>query len=68
MSSKASRWIAAAAAIVLVLLHLDFWRVQRPVLYFDWLPEEVAYRLLWMLLAWVYMLFFCTFVWREDDS
>ncbi len=68
MKTSVSRWVALVTAALLLLLHLDFWREQRPVIYFDWLPEEIAYRLCWMMLAWAYMLFFCRYVWREDDS
>lgn len=52
--------------LLLLILHLDFWRPQRLVLYFGWLPEEMAYRLLWMLLAWLYLLYFTARVWREE--
>lgn len=45
--------------LTLVALHLDFWRVQRVELYFGWLPEELAWRLAWTLLAWVFLLWFC---------
>jgi hypothetical protein len=36
-------------------------------LWFGWLPEEALYRLAWMLLAWLYLLWFCTQVWREES-
>jgi len=49
---------------VLLLLHLDFWRAQRVVIYFGWMPEELLYRLGWILLAWLYLLFVCGWVWR----
>ena len=42
---------------MLMVLHLDSWRDQRVVLYFGWLPEEVVYRLCWVALVWVYLLF-----------
>jgi hypothetical protein len=56
-------WILAA---ILMLLHLDFWRPQRPVVYFGWLPEEMAYRLGWMLLAWAYLEWFTRKVWSGE--
>lgn len=62
-----SRWIAWIGLAVLVALHLDFWRPQRDVLYFGWLPEDMAYRWVWMLLAWAYLIYFTRFVWTEDD-
>ena len=58
-------WIGLAA---LFALHLDFWRPQRPLLYFGWLPEEMAYRLAWMLLAWIYLLYFTRFVWTSEED
>lgn len=57
---------AVAGLALLVALHLDFWREQRPVLYFGWLPEEMAWRLLWIFAAWLYLLYFTTRVWREE--
>ena len=51
-----------AGAAALVLLHLDFWRPQRAILYFGWLPEEMAYRLVWVFLAWLYLLAFTTYL------
>ncbi|MCB1036941.1 MAG: hypothetical protein KDD47_24150 [Acidobacteria bacterium] len=61
------KWIAWIGLVVLIVLHLDFWRPQRAVLYFGWLPEDMAYRLGWMLLAWAYLIFFTRSVWREED-
>jgi hypothetical protein len=58
--------IAWAWGIVLLVLHVDFWRPQRAALHFGWLPEELLYRLGWMLLAWLYLLFFCGRVWRGE--
>ena len=52
--------------LLLIGLHLDFWREQRPVLYFGWIPEDMAYRLAWMVLAWLYLMYFTRYVWRED--
>ena len=52
--------------LLLIALHLDFWREQRPVLYLGWIPEDMAYRLVWMVLAWIYLLYFTRYVWRED--
>ena len=60
------RFLAWGGFLLLIGLHLDFWREQRPVLYFGWIPEDMAYRLLWMGLAWLYLVYFTTYVWRED--
>ena len=58
-------WIAFAA---LVVLHLDFWRGPRPGLVFGWLPEDMAYRLLWMAGAFAYLLFFTARVWGDESA
>ena len=68
LKPKTTHWIAWISALVLVVLHLDFWRDQRPVLYWNWLPEELLFRIVWLLLAWAFLLFFCRFVWRGDDA
>ena len=60
--------IAAAGFLVLVLLHLDFWRPQRPRLLLGWLPEELAYRIAFIVLAWIYILWICQWIWREEDA
>ena len=53
---------------VLLVLHLDFWRTQRVAVHLGWVPEELAYRLLWILCAWLYLLFVCGFVWRREEE
>jgi len=68
MRHSTALWIAALAVIALSLAHLDFWRESRAVLWFGWLPEELAYRVGWMLLAWGVMLFITRFVWREPTG
>ena len=61
------RYVAWAGFLLLIFLHLDvFWRQPSPDLYFGWIPEEMAYRLVWMVLAWLYLMYFTRFVWRED--
>ena len=56
--------------LVLLALHLDFWRGARDAVWLGWIPEELAYRLGWMLLALVYLLYFCRCVWApaEDEA
>lgn len=53
---------------VLFLLHFDFWRPQRVVLYLGWVPEELAYRLVWVGLATAYLAYFCRFCWRPPSA
>ena len=61
-------WIAVFGFLLLVALHLDFWRPQRLVFHLGWLPEELAYRIVYLLLAWLYMLWICGLVWREEGE
>ena len=55
-------WLGFA---LLLALHFDFWRAQRPTLHFGWVPEELLWRLGWMALAWVYLLFVLRFLWTD---
>jgi hypothetical protein len=63
---RAHRILLWAGFCVLLLLHLDFWRPQRVVLHFGWVPEELLYRVSWMVLAWIYLLYVCARHWREE--
>jgi hypothetical protein len=60
VSPRARRVAAWIGFLVLLALHLDFWRPQRVRLWAGWLPEELAWRLGWMALAWAYLLFVCS--------
>lgn len=62
------RAVAWGGFALLLFLHHDFWRPQRAVLHFGWLPEELAWRLGFVVLCVAYLVFFCRFVWREDDA
>ena len=33
-----------------------------------WLPTELAYRIAWMVLAWLYLLYFTARVWRDEEA
>jgi hypothetical protein len=69
MKARRGVTIAAWAGFLgLVALHLDWWRPQRARLWLGWIPEELAWRLLWMALATAYLFFFCARVWRADES
>ncbi len=59
--------VAWIGAIVLFALHLDFWRGPRPELVFGFVPEELMYRVVWMLGAVAYLWFFTARVWRGDE-
>ena len=60
--------VASIFFAVLLLLHLDFWRPQRPHLWFGWLPEELAVRIGAILLSWLLMLWVCSRVWVEEEE
>jgi hypothetical protein len=60
--------IAWALGLLLLALHLDFWRPQRAELWFGWVPEELLWRLVWMLLAFLYLAWFCSRVWTSAEE
>ena len=66
MSPQHNRWFAILSALALLGLHLDFWRPQRAILYGGWMPEELAYRLIWMLLATAWIAWFCQRIWVDE--
>ena len=63
---RLQRWIGWGGFVLLLALHLDFWRPQRVVIWFGWMPEELLYRLVWMALAWIYLVYVCTVHWRDE--
>ena len=65
--TRTDKVLAGLGLTVLIVLHLDFWRTSTTTLYGGWLPEELAYRLVWMLLAGLYLGFFCARIWRDED-
>ena len=54
--------------LALLALHLDFWRPKRVEIYAGWLPEELLYRIVWMGLAWLYLLYFTAKVWPDEEQ
>ncbi len=68
MTTSRDRLIAWVGLLVLLVLHVDFWRSARPDLYFGWLPEELAYRMVWMVFAWLYLMFFTSRIWRTEGD
>lgn len=68
MSHRTANALAWAGGLALVVLHLDFWRPQRAVLHLGWVPEELLWRVGWMVLAGLYVLWLCAAVWREEDG
>ena len=57
------RWAAWAGFLALLALHLGPWRPAGGRAWLGWIPGELAWRLAWMLLAWLYLVFFCARVW-----
>ena len=71
MKPRANGWIVWGGLAVLLVLHLDFWRPQRAVLWFGWVPEDLLYRFAWMALAWAYLMYVCARAWiggEEEDA
>ncbi|MFT4540541.1 MAG: hypothetical protein ACI841_001285 [Planctomycetota bacterium] len=60
--------IALGSALVLLALHLDFWRPQRLEVWFGWIPEELLWRLAWMALAVFWILYASRYVWVTRDG
>ena len=58
-------WILGLA---LVALHLDFWRPKRDVLWFGFLPEELTWRLGWLVLAIAYLIWLTVAVWKPRED
>ncbi|MEM6568751.1 MAG: hypothetical protein AAF957_10095 [Planctomycetota bacterium] len=68
MSSRTRLLLAWTGGIALTVLHLAPWFEPRPRLVLGVLPEELAYRLGWMVLAFAYLVWFTASVWREEDG
>ena len=68
MKRQVSAAIAWIALLLLVVTHMDFWRPQEVSLVAGWLPFELAYRIVWLLAAWLYMVFLCRLLWPEERS
>ncbi len=68
MTRRTALVVSTFGSLLVVVLHLDFWRPRGGLLLWGWLPEELAYRVAVLLLAWAVMLFICGRVWREDEA
>ena len=66
--SRPVRAVAWIGFVALVVLHLDFWRTRGSGIWFGWMPEDLAWRLGWIVLAIGYLFFFTAFVWREKEG
>ncbi len=67
MPTTLTKTIAWAGALALLGLHLDFWRDRGTALLMGWMPQELAWRMGWMLLSTLYLIWFCRAVWVEED-
>lgn len=63
-----TRTLAWLGFLALLVLHLDFWREQRPELWAGWIPEDLLYRLVWMAAATVYLWWFTAKVWEGSED
>ena len=80
--TRAQRRLAFLGAALLIVLHLDFllgdfllgdfllggalWPGPEDVLLLGWIPPELAYRLAWMGLAWIYLEWFTRRGWGSE--
>ncbi len=61
--------IFAGVVVLLLGLHVDVWNHGRGVeLVLGWIPYDLGYHLLWMLVAWVAVLYMTVFVWPETPA
>ncbi len=62
------RWVFAAAVVVLLVLHVDVWNQGRgDGLILGFIPYDLAYHLLWMLVAWAVVIYMTVFVWPDEQ-
>lgn len=62
----AARWVWLSFPFVL-LTHFDFWRVAEPTLIGGWLPPELAWRIVYIFLAWFWIMALCRWAWPGED-
>jgi hypothetical protein len=65
-TSATTKAIATLALVALVALHLDFWRDRAAFPPLFGLPPELAYRIVWMALAVLYLAWFTKTFWRDE--
>ena len=66
-----ARWCAGVTALLLLVLHFDIHlglRERSPEMLLGWLPMELAWRLGWMGLAWIWLVVVIRFVWRAREE
>jgi hypothetical protein len=65
---RAAQHLSVLCLIGLLVTHVDPWRPQRAEVWFGWLPEELLWRLLWMLAAWAFVAWFTRAVWAREAA
>lgn len=58
------RLVAMLGFVVLLVLHFDAWRTPSAAPWWGWLPDELGWRLLWMLGALGYLWWFTSRFWK----
>lgn len=62
------RWVFAGAVVVLLVLHVDVWNQGRgDALILGFIPYDLAYHLLWMVVAWAVVIYMTVFVWPDEE-
>lgn len=59
----AERILAVVLLVALCALHFDWWRTKGPGASIGWLPQEFAWRLAWIVLAFLYLWWFTARFW-----
>ena len=70
MKQRQHRRIFWILVIVLAVFHVDFFNhgeIARR-LFWEWLPLDLAYHVVWVILAAVLVLYFTRYVWRDYDG
>jgi hypothetical protein len=67
MSSTRTQLTAWVGGLILLALHLDFWRERSTALLGGAVPFELAWRVGWMLAAFIYLVWFCRAIWIEEE-
>ena len=68
MGRRWERLVAALGLVALGVLHVDAWRSPGARVFLGWVPEELLYRLVWVLLAWGYLLLLFARFWTDEEG
>tara|TARA_Y100000310_G_C20025011_1_gene509182 strand:+ start:283 stop:495 length:213 start_codon:yes stop_codon:yes gene_type:complete len=69
MTRKQHKTFFWTAVVILSILHVDFFNhgIEDPLL-FGWLPIDLAYHFLWVVVAAALVFYFAHFIWRAPDE